>query len=309
MSIPKYDELQYPALRILGDGKPRKARDMIDQLAQEYLMTTEETEQLYDSGKGPIFLDRLHWALSYLNMAGLVSKPKRGVFQINSEGSKLLSTPDKFRELIDNRIQNRVLTKSKKSDNKGIVADDVASELTPTETLYESYMGIKKSIYRDILDTILTKKPIEFEKLVVQLLQKMGYGGEIKDSGLVTQFTNDNGIDGIIKEDILGFGRIHIQAKRFRIGNNIHREDIQKFVGALAVAKSDKGVFITTSDFSNGAYKYVESLNTSPKIVLINGNRLAEYVYNYNLGMQVENTFEIKKLDSDFWDSMQDELL
>lgn len=134
----------------------------------------------------------------------------------------------------------------------------------------------------------------------------MGYGGEIKNSGQVTQYSNDKGIDGIIREDILGFGRINIQAKRYAIENNVPREDIQKFVGALAVAQSDKGVFITTSDFTKGAYEYVDSLNFSRKIVLINGEKLAEYIYNYNLGMQTERIIEIKKLDSDFWDNMID---
>jgi len=122
----------------------------------------------------------------------------------------------------------------------------------------------------------------------------------------VTQYVNDKGIDGIIREDVLGFGRINIQAKRYAIVNNVPREDIQKFVGALAVAQSDKGVFITTSDFTKGAYEYAESLNSTTKVVLINGNKLAQYIYEFNLGMQTERIIEIKKLDSDFWDSMMD---
>jgi restriction system protein len=214
---------------------------------------------------------------------------------------------DKFREYIDKKIQSREPTKRKKSDDKSVDFDESKTDLTPEESLYSSFQGIKKSVYREIIDTILTKTPREFEKLVVQLLQKMGYGGEVKDSGLVTQYVNDKGIDGIIKEDILGFGRINIQAKRYSLDNNVPREDIQKFVGALAVAQSDKGVFITTSDFTKGAYEYVDSLNAATKIVLINGTKLAEYIYDYNLGMQAERTIEIKKLDSDFWDSMQDE--
>ena len=135
----------------------------------------------------------------------------------------------------------------------------------------------------------------------------MGYGGEIKNSGQVTQYSNDKGIDGIIREDILGFGRINIQAKRYAIENKVPREDIQKFVGALAVAQSDKGVFITTSEFTKGAYEYAESLNFSTKIVLINGEKLAEYIYNYNVGIQTERIIEIKKLDSDYWDNMIDD--
>lgn len=139
------------------------------------------------------------------------------------------------------------------------------------------------------------------------LLQKMGYGGEIKDSGLVTSPTNDGGIDGIIKEDILGLGRIYIQAKRYQMKSSIGRDEIQKFVGALAVVQSNKGVFITTSYFTKGAIEYAESLNGTTSLVLINGKQLAEYIYDFGLGMQVEQTIEIKKLDTDFWDSMKDE--
>lgn len=132
----------------------------------------------------------------------------------------------------------------------------------------------------------------------------MGYGGKVKDSGLVTKYTNDGGIDGIIKEDILGFGRIHIQAKRYDEKNTIQRDEIQKFVGALAVAQSNKGVFITTSSFSKGAIEYVANLSNTTNIVLIDGQRLAEYIYDFNLGMQTEQVIEIKKIDTDFWDSI-----
>jgi restriction system protein len=307
MAIPRHDEIQYHALKFLSDGKQRKAIELETPLAKIFNLTEAEINQMYDSGNGPIFIDRVNWALSFLNMAGVVTKPKRGIYQINDEGLKLISIPDKFREYINQKILNRDLEKRKKTGLKIPEIIEGMNEFTPAESLYSSFQGIKKSIYREIIDTILSKSPREFEKLVVQLLQKMGYGGEIQDSGLVTQYTNDKGIDGVIKEDILGFGRIHIQAKRFDINNNISREDIQRFVGALAVAQSDKGVFITTSDFSKGAYEYVASLNSTAKIVLINGTKLAEYIYDYNLGMQSEKIIEIKKLDSDFWDSMQDD--
>ncbi len=153
---------------------------------------------------------------------------------------------------------------------------------------------------------ILNKSPREFEKLVVMLLQKMGYGGEVKAAGEVTQYTNDKGIDRIIKEDVLGLGRIHIQAKRYARENTIGRDEVQKFVSALVVAQSNKGVFITTSSYSKGAIEYAENLNGTTTLVLIDGNNLAEYIYQYNLGMQTEQTIEIKKLDSDFWDSIDD---
>jgi restriction system protein len=309
MSIPRYDEIQLPALKLLSNGVQMKSKEMEEPLAKHFNLTEQEINQMYGSGNGPVFIDRINWALSYLNMAGLVYKPKRGVYQINEEGKKVLQNPEKFREYIDKKIQNREPVKIKKNaENASLeIGENSNSELTPEESLYLSYQGIKKNICREILDTILSKTPREFEKLVVQLLQKMGYGGELKDSGMVTQYSNDKGIDGIIKEDVLGFGKIYIQAKRYGYETIVPRDDIQKFVGALAVAQSEKGVFITTSDFSKGAYEYVVSLNSSTKIVLINGVKLAEYIYDYNLGLQNERTVEIKKLDSDFWDMMQDD--
>jgi len=251
-------------------------------------------------------MDRVQWALSYLNLAGLVSKPRRGIYQINDEGRKILNNPSSIKKYIKIKILEREPNKKKTLEMKKVSSDQIETDMTPEESLFSSYQGIRNSIYREIIDTILLKNPREFEKLVVQLLQKMGYGGEIKNSGQVTQYSNDKGIDGIIKEDILGFGRINIQAKRYAIDNKVPREDIQKFVGALAVAQSDKGVFITTSEFTKGAYEYCESLNSSTKIVLINGDKLAEYIYNYDLGMQTERVIEIKKLDSDYWDNMAD---
>lgn len=307
MPIPKYDEIQIPALQILSDGKPRKRIEIEEPLSVQFNLTDEEREEMYESGNGPIFMDRVQWALSYLNMAGLVRKPKRGLYQINDDGRNILKSPEKIKQYIAQKLIEREPTKKKSSNVKEIRSEQIDDDNTPEEALYASYQGIRKSVYRDIIDTILSKSPREFEKIVVQLLQKMGYGGEIKNSGQVTQYSNDKGIDGIIREDILGFGRINIQAKRYAINNKVPREDIQKFVGALAVAQSDKGVFITTSDFTKGAYDYCESLNFSTKIVLINGEKLAEYIYNYNIGMQTERNIEIKKLDSDFWDSMIDD--
>jgi restriction system protein len=308
MALPKYYEMQFPILKLIGDDKVWKLSDVERPLGEFFKLNEDEYEIMYSSGNGPVFFDRIGWALSYLNMAGLISKPKRGFYQINDLGKKVLQKPESFRDFMTENVNKKNTIKSKSTISKEQVEEENVSfnETTPEETLYESFQGIKKSIFREIIDTILSKTPREFEKLVVLLLQKMGYGGEVKDSGIVTQHSNDKGIDGVIKEDILGFGRIYIQAKRFAIDNNVSREDVQKFVGALAVAQSEKGVFITTSDFTKGAYEYVKSLNSTTKIVLINGEQLAQYIYDYNLGMQLEHVIEIKKMDSDFWDSMQD---
>ena len=307
MALPKHDEIRVPALELLKIKDYIKLRDFIEPLAKYFKLTDEEVNEMYESGNGPIFYDRVSWALSYLNMAGLVEKPKRGTYKISEIGFKIAKKPEQVDSYIEKKLQNRDSTrKNKKTNEDQFKFEDTSSELTPQEKLYNSYENIRKSVYLDILDTIFSKTPIAFEKLVVSLLQKMGYGGEIQNSGLVTKASNDGGIDGIIKEDVLGLGRIHIQAKRYKGDIGIGREEIQKFVGALAVAQSNKGVFITTSYYSKGAIQYANNLNGSTTLVLIDGKQLAEYIYDFGLGMQVEQTIEIKKLDTDFWDSMKD---
>lgn len=310
MPIPKHNELRVPVLEYLKAHGVTASKEMVAPLSVVFKLTPEEVNQMYESGNGPIFKDRISWALTYLGFTDLILRPKRGLYDISPKGIEILKTPNEIDAYIDRAAALRDSLKSSNDANSPIatVIESTASpeKSTPQEKLYQSYANIKKSTTDEILETILSKTPREFEKLVVTLLQKMGYGGEIKNSGIVTKATNDNGIDGIIKEDILGLGRIYIQAKRYAPENTIGREEIQKFVGALAVAQSNKGVFITTSYFKKTAIEYVNSLNGSTTIVLIDGQQLADYIYDYELGMQVEQTIKIKKLDSDFWDAMQD---
>lgn len=302
MDIPKHFEIRIPALQLLHKlSTPLKLNEFEAPLADVFGLSEDQIHQEYDSGNGKIFYDRISWALSYMNMSGLVDKPKRGQYQISQTGVEMLSTPDAIHGFIAEQIAKR----RKMTPNESIVLNTEQDNLTPQEELYASANAIRESRCQELLETILTKTPREFEKLVVSLLQRMGYGGEIKDSGSVTSYTNDGGIDGIIKEDVLGLGRIHIQAKRYAPENTVSRDDIQKFVGALAVAHSNKGVFITTSSFSSPAQAYVEGLNGTTHLTLINGMQLAKYMYDYNVGFQVEQTIEIKKLDSEFWDSME----
>lgn len=308
MPLPKHDELRIPIMNLLNTNGVMKLRDFVEPLAKHYNLSDDEVNEMYPSGNGHVFYDRISWALSYLNMSGLLNKPKRGIYDINEKGRDILKSPELIDSYIEAELKNRepIRGKNKPEISSNIKKQSVSNN-TPQEELYASFESIKQSLFDEILETILSKTPAAFEKLVLQLLQKMGYGGEVKNSGLITKYSNDGGIDGIIKEDILGFGRIHIQAKRYKMDSTIGREDIQKFVGALAVAQSNKGVFITTSGFSKGAIDYANSLNGSTTIILIDGKQLANYIYEYGLGMQIEQTIEIKKLDADFWDSMKDE--
>lgn len=303
MAIPKFSEIREPALRLLSDNDTVKLKDFLTPLSKHFKLSEEEVNLMYPTGNARVFYDRISWTLSYLFMAGLVEKPKRGVYRITAKGREILKTPDKIIAYVDKAVAARE-PKEKKCDEPEIFEAD---SQTPKELLSKSYANIRENTYTEILTTILSKTPAEFEKLVVSLLQKMGYGGEIKDSGVVTKISNDEGIDGIIKEDILGFGRIHIQAKRYKLDICIGREDIQKFAGALAGSPSNKGVFITTSHFAKTAFDYVKKLNGSPTIILMDGQELAKHIYDYGLGMQVKEVFEVKELDADYWDNMGDD--
>lgn len=293
-----------PVLEILQEGRPKKAKDLEAPLAQHFQLSDETLNRMYDSGNGPIFFDRVSWALSYLALAEFLDRPKRGVYQINEAGIDLLKNPKKVQERVQAKLKRRDQQKRTRGQG-GTVRDN--STLTPQERLDEAYKSIRDSTYESILDTILSKSPAAFEKLVVKLLQKMGYGGEIEDSGEVTPLSGDGGIDGIIKEDILGLGRLHIQAKRYARNRTVGREEIQRFVGALAVAQSNKGVFITTSRYSDGAVEYAQNLYGSTTVVLVDGEDLAKYIYDFSLGMQPEQTVEIKKMDIEFWDALPDD--
>ena len=301
--IPQFEEIRIQALKELSSGVVMRAKELRIPLAKHFGLTEEEMNAWYPSGNGEIFLDRISWALSYLFIAGLVEKPQRGDYKISEKGLSMLSscTEEQINEFVKVTVNAKAPKKDKNKEASNIASHVENDERTPEEELADSYDRIKQNVQSQILTTILSKQPREF---VVKLLQAMGYGGEIKNSGIVTKLSNDGGIDGIIKEDILGFNHISIQAKRYALDNNVGRNEVQSFVGAVAGTPSKKGVFITTSDYTKGAMEYVESLNGSPTIILINGQQLTEYIYDYGLGLQTEKVLKIMKMDMDYWDAM-----
>ena len=307
--IPKYEEIQVPILKELSTGITLRAKDLHTPLAKYFGLTEDEINAWYPSGNRQIFLDRISWALSYLFIAGLVEKPQRGDYQISKKGLSMLAecTEEQIKQFVKASVFERLQKKKPKypetndSHSSPIENDD---ERTPEEELSDSYERIKQNIQSQILTTILSKKPQEFERLVVKLLQAMGYGGEVKNSGTVTQLSHGGGIDGTIKEDALGFNHISIQAKRYALENTVGRAELQSFVGAVSVTPSKKGVFITTSDYTKGAIEYVGNLNGTPTIILINGQQLTEYIYDYGLGLQTEKVLKVMQMDMDYWDAM-----
>lgn len=310
MTIPHFDDLRKPILMLSSDGEIWKKSKFTDPLIKHFNLTDEEATKEYESGNGLIFVDRISWALSYFSLTGILNRPKRGSYVISALGKTFL---DKTNEEINIFVKQKMSERQAEKLNNTELGQDVEKNNinqnanTPQEQLYASYETIRQETYEEILDTILTKTPMAFERLVVELLQKMGYGGAVEKAGRVTQYSKDGGIDGEIYEGVLGLGRIHIQAKRYQKSNTIGRPDIQSFAGALLGDNANKGVFITTSKFSTDAVIYAQNLSNA-RIVLIDGQKLAEYIYKYGLGVQVEQTLSIKKLDTDYWDNIPDDV-
>ena len=305
MTVPSFENLRLYILKNLANGGIWRKAQLVEPIAAHFNLSVEDIAQEYESGNGAILADRISWALSYLALSGLLTRPKRGHYTITDLGKRYVSKSEaEITAYIKQKMAEREQTQ--KLDNQEITVGAEEVNITPKEQLEASFHAIRQEVYREILDTILSKTSQAFEKLVIDLLQKMGYGGRLEKSAQVTRPSHDGGIDGEIREDVLGLGRIFIQAKRYQTDDTIGRPYIQAFVGALQGQHADKGVFITTARYSAEAIHYAQNLS-STRVVLIDGLQLAEYIYRYDVGMQTEQTFTIKKLDSDFWDEMPDD--
>lgn len=277
-------------------------RDVTDSLASLLGVTEDEKKELLPSGAAPVFYNRTAWAKTYLKKAGLLDSPKQGIITITKRGIDVLKrNPNsidvkylkQFSEFVDFQT-------TKREDDYNITEPiDETSIETPEEALETAYQKIRKSLASDILNKVTTLPPAFFERLVVELLVKMGYGGSIKDAGRAIGKSGDEGIDGTIKEDKLGLDIIYIQAKRWQPGNVVGRPELQKFVGALAGQGAKKGIFITTSSFTREALDY--SPKNETKIVLIDGQQLAQFMIDYDLGVTSVNKYEVKRMDSDYF--------
>lgn len=300
--IPDYQSIMLPLLQFLSDGKEYKMRDVTDALANQLGVTEEERKELLPSGAAPVFYNRTAWAKTYLKKAGLIDSPKQGIVFITPRGldvvkSKPTSIDVKFLKQFSEFIE---FQSAKREDEQINTEMSDENSQTPEEALETAYQKIRKSIAQDLITKVLTLSPTFFEKLVVELVVKMGYGGSIKDAGKAIGRSGDEGIDGTIKEDKLGLDVIYIQAKRWQPGNLVGRPELQKFVGALAGQGAKKGIFITTSSFTRDALEY--SPKNETKIVLIGGEQLAQYMIDYNLGVTIVNNYEVKKIDNDYFE-------
>lgn len=300
MAIPDFQSVMRPVLHAVGDGVPLRLSALRVRIADVFQLTEEERKERLPSGNQTVINNRVGWARTYLNKAGLLTIPDKGMVQITDRGREVLATgPERitvswlkqFPEFADFHTAKPQVT-----DAAAVVDGDLA-ETTPDEQLAEAYQALQQSLADELLAQVRAATPSFFEQVVVDLMIAMGYGGSRKEAGKATQLTNDDGIDGIIKEDKLGLDVIYLQAKRW--ANTVHRPEIDKFIGALTRKRARKGVFITTSDFSTGAKDAARGLDI--KVVLIDGIELARLMVEHNLGVSVKQVYEVKQIDSDYF--------
>lgn len=294
-----------PILQLAADGKEHRFRTTVEELADQYNLTEEERSELLPSGGYPLFDNRVGWARTYLKQAGLLQSTRRGVFLITELGKKILEQNpthidvaflDQFEEFRKFRTRRR--SKSGKPTDSSDEGPTTEARSTPEDSLALAYKNIRNTLEAELIDQVKSASPGFFERLVVDLLVKMGYGGSRQDAGRAIGRSGDGGIDGIIKEDRLGLDVIYLQAKRW--DSTVGRPEVQKFAGALQGQRARKGVFITTSNFSRDAEEYASLIDT--RIILIDGYRLVSLMVDHNVGVSTVGTYELKKIDSDYFD-------
>ena len=301
MSVPDYQALMLPILKLAVDGEEHRFRDVVETLADELGLTNEERSELLPSGQQPLFTNRVGWARTYLKHAGLLGSPRRGVLKITQRGHELLAeNPPKVDLSVLRRFEEFVEFQSRRrtsAESVSVESLPAESSETPEDTLSRAYGALRKEVEAQLLETVAQVSPSFFEQLVVDVLVAMGYGGNRVDAARAIGRSGDGGVDGIINEDRLGFDVIYIQAKRWEAV--VGRPEIQKFAGALQGHRARKGVFITTSGYSREAIEYVKVIDT--RIILIDGPELAKLMFNHGVGVSPIGTYDIKRIDSDYF--------
>ena len=302
MSIPDFQTFMRPLLESIQDGVEHDLKEVKKVLVKKFTVTDEELQIKIPSQRAFLFDNRLGWANTYLKKAGLIGSQRRGFLQITEQGKVFLSKhPDQIKVSdLKNIEEFKSFHKSKEAahaqQSEEITIEDTSK--SPEEIIDSAYDLIFNGLVVELLSTIKTCSAQFFEKLVVDLLITMGYGGSRKEAGTAIGKSGDGGIDGIINEDKLGLDSIYIQAKRWE--NTVPIKEIRDFAGSLLSKKARKGVFITTSDFPKSAYEYVNSIE--PKIILIDGDKLAGLMIEHNVGITVKDSYVIKGIDNDYFE-------
>jgi restriction system protein len=305
MPVPDYQSVMLPLLRFASStGEEISTGDAVDALSKELGLTDQDLMEMLPSGVQPTFMNRVGWAATYMKKAGLLEPTRRGFYRITTRGKELLGQkPAKinvkllkqYPEFLE--FQSLKGTRTGRSQEPNDLGLDLAGA-TPSEALEGAYENLRDELAEELLDKLKKVTPAYFEKIVVELLVKMGYGGSRLDAGKAIGRSGDGGIDGIIKEDKLGLDVVYIQAKRWDT-NSVGRPDVMQFVGALQLQHANKGIFITTSRFTEDARAYVAQIGS--KIVLIDGAQLADLMIDHDVGVSTVSLYPVKKIDSDYF--------
>jgi restriction system protein len=305
MAIPSYQELMLPVLTLASEGEIRvpAAADII---ADRLRLTEEERETMLPSRKQRLLHNRIHWAKFYMSKAGLIDVPGRGVFTASAIGQQVLASGrtnidvDYLKTIPQFADYYRQYeTGGGAGNNEGQLAISPSAEVTPEEQIDAAHHLVTNALKADLLTRVLDQTPSFFERLIVELLVAMGYGGSHEDAARQLGKSVDGGIDGVIDEDRLGLDRIYVQAKRYSPGTSVGRPEVQGFVGSLVGVAASKGVFVTTSTFSSHAISYANVL--PQRVILIDGARLTELMVEFEVGVRVSRTIQLKRLDEDFF--------
>jgi len=300
MAVPDFQSMMLPLLELYSDKQEHGTQEIIEALSKKLKLTDEEKNELLPSGKQSKFRNRLGWATIYLMKSGILKRPSEGKYIITQRGLEVLGEKprqinmkylEKFPEFLEFKQFRTDKSKATSPDARTLESS------TPQELLESSYQELRRKLSHDLLERVKQSSPIFFERLVVDLLLKMGYGGSRLDAGQAIGRSGDDGIDGVIKEDKLGLDVVHIQAKKWQ--NPVGRPEIQAFVGSLEGQRSKKGVFITTSKFSTEARDYVKRIEK--KIVLIDGEELAQLMIDNGVGVTEESRYIVNRLDEDYF--------
>jgi len=301
--IPDYQSLMRPVLECAKNG-PRKVSEVIEEISDKLELTEEERRQMLPSGKQTVITNRVHWARTYLKQAGLVSNPKRGWYELTDRGREIAEEPSaqvntKYLERFQEFQEFKSRTKETDNDN-AIEPSEIDEGTTPDENLQAAHKRLNAALAASLLDSVRRASPAFFERLIVELLLAMGYGGSSDDAGRALGQTGDNGVDGVIDQDPLGVDQIYLQAKRYAAGNTVGGSEIRDFFGALSLRKATKGIFVTTSSFSPAAIQTADNLGS--RIVLIDGAQLAKLMIQYDIGCRDKDVLHIKELDEAFFE-------
>jgi len=306
MAIPDFQTVMLPLLKCLSDREEHAKRTLVDELADFFTLSDEERNTLLPSGKQATFDNRVAWALSHMGKAGLVRSPRRSHYQLTDRGFQILSRGlsrvdmkvlSEFPEYVAFRTPRSLA--GPVTPASLVATSPSEDEISPTESIELAYQRLRDELARELLQQIMACSPTFFERLVIDLLLKMGYGGTRRDAGEAIGKSGDGGIDGIIKEDRLGLDVVYIQAKRWE--GSVGRPEIQKFAGALQGQRARKGIFITTSAFTKEASQFSAMIES--KIVLIDGESLAQLMIDHNVGVASVVSYELKRVDSDYFEN------